>query len=96
MHTLDIDMSSVRLLSGAVKDGHVLEENFTVGVGALDGVLLWCQRWMKMDRVVREQWFRCGVEAIDGHQFDRLGRLRINPAWSHVGPAGVNGNEGEW
>jgi hypothetical protein len=44
MHTLDIDMSSVRLLSGAVKDGHVLEKNFTVGVGALDGVLFWCVR----------------------------------------------------
>jgi hypothetical protein len=94
MHTLDIDMSFIRLLSGAVKDGHVLEKNFTVGVGPLDRVLLWCQRWMKTDSIVGKQWFRSGVEAIDRHMFDRLGRLRINPAWSHVEPAAVSGNEG--
>jgi hypothetical protein len=93
MHTLDIDMSFVRLPSGAVKNGHVLEKNFTVGVGPLDRVLLWCQGWMKMDGIVGKQWFRFGVEAIDRHLFDSLGRLWINPAWSHGGPAVANGDD---
>jgi hypothetical protein len=75
MHTLDIDMSFVRLPSGAVKNG------------------LWCQRWMKMDGIVGKQWFRFGVEAIDRHLFDSLGRLWINPAWSHGGPAVANGDD---
>jgi hypothetical protein len=57
MRALDIDMSFIRLLSGTVKDGHVLEKNFTVGVGPLDRILLWCQRWMEMDRVVGKSWF---------------------------------------
>jgi hypothetical protein len=57
MRALDIDMSFIRLPSGTVKDGHVLEKNFTVGVGPLDRILLWCQRWMEMDRVVGKSWF---------------------------------------
>lgn len=93
MLTLDIDVSFIRLPSGTVKDGHVLEKNFTVGVGSLDRILLWCQRWMEMNEIVGKQWFRAGVEAIDRHLFDRLGRLLINPAWRHVGPAAANDNE---